>query len=226
MACLLPPWDEVLMSKKLIRESVAVAGLAGLALAGAVGIAGAATQSGAGATLRSADGGQARPARPPFATRAESLRLARELLAKAVLPSGTHRFRGRKLPAALASPADEPSSSHLVDSHRVFTERRSMVVVAAFLRHHHPAGWALDGTGGGYQTVHGKPVLTFRQRAIIDKLTRVLNGLPASPGGVAHCPVMLRVYYLTFEPVKGQAASGKIEKIADHLLRGSHKPAP
>lgn len=317
------------MSKKLIRDSVAVAGLTAVALAGAIGIAGAATQSEAGPTLASmGDGRQAHGApHVPFSTRAESLRLARRLLAKVVLPPGTHRFRGRKLPAALRSPAEEPSSDHIVDVHRVFTERRSMRRTIAFLNHHHPAGWTSQGSGDSYTIDHGREIITeeyiayaprhirpafneiqmlvevvpghhrhaisrvdiqviwyprrsaaeylvarhfravridewrygnrvrhvrrtFRQRAIIDKLTRVLNDLPASPGGVWSCPIVLRTYQLTFEPVKGQrravvqadgcppeygisisgraqpplAANGKIEAIARRLLRGSHQP--
>ena len=61
-------------------------------------------------------------------------------------------------------------------------------------------------TGGTYQVRQ-----TFRQRAIIDKLSRVLNGLPASPGDHSQ-PALVD--------------NGQIEKIADHPLRGSHKPAP
>jgi hypothetical protein len=316
------------MSKKLIRESVAVAGLAAVALAGAMGIAGAATQSDAGPTLPSmADGRPAQAAsHAPFATRAESLRLARRLLAKVALPPGTHRFRGGKLPAALSGPAEKPSSDHLVDVHRVFAERRSMRRTIAFLNHHRPAGWSSEGTGEAYTIDHGKKIITeedvsyapkhtapafneiqllvevvpghhghaltrvdaqviwyprrsaaeyliakhfravridewvygtharhvkrtFRQRAIIDKLARVLNSLPASSGGVWSCPLITRTYQLTFKPVKGKpgavvqadgcaaygisiaghaqpalAESGKIEEIARNLLRGSHQP--
>jgi hypothetical protein len=85
---------------------------------------------------------------------------------------------------------------------------------------------------------------TFRQRAIIDKLARVLNSAPASPGGWESCPVILESYTLTFTPVKGKAGAtvqvpgcfqlyvtvgghaqpaladtGKIEEIAHNLLK-------
>lgn len=317
------------MSMKLIRKSVAVAGLAVLALAGAIGIAVAATQSDVGPMLPSAgeEHSAQAAAHAPFATRAESLRLARRLLAMAVLPPGTRRFRGRKLPAALRQPSEEQSSDHIVDVHRVFTERGSMRRTIAFLNHHHPARWSSQGTGQAYDRVHGREILTeedityaprhtpsafneiqmlvevvpgqhghalsrvdvqviwyprrstaeylvarhfravridewiygshvrhgrrtFRQRAIIDKLTRVLNGLPASPGGVWSCPLIGQTYKLTFKPVKGRpgaiveasgcppeygisigghaqpslTANGKIEEIARMLMRGSHQP--
>jgi hypothetical protein len=45
---------------------------------------------------------------------------------------------------------------------------------------------------------------TFTSRAIIGKLTRLLNGLPASPGGIVPCPLAFAVYTLTFEPAAGQ----------------------
>lgn len=315
------------MGKYPIHQSLAAIGLAALALAGAAGVAGAA-QPGRGSTRpTAADGRVSEAVRVPFATRAESLKLARKLLAKAVLPHGTRRFHGRKVPASLSGPAEEPSSDHLVDAHRLYTERRSMDRTVAFLRHHRPAGWSFGGTGEAYSLDHGKKVITeedltftprhigaafneiqmlvevvpgqhghalvrvdvqviwypprspaehlvarhfravrvdewiygtrvrhirrtFQQRAIIDKLTRVLNGLPASPGGTWSCPMYDQTYQLTFMPVKGQAgatvgadgcppeysvsvghheqpalaANGKIEEIADTLLRGSHKP--
>ena len=309
--------------RMLIRESVAVAGLTAVALAGAMGIAGAATHPEASPMRSSAGDGRAAQAaaHPPFATRAESLRLARRLLAKAVLPPGTRRFRGRKPPAGLREPAEVPSSDHLVDAHRIFTERRSMPRTIAFLNHHHPAGWSSQGTGESYTIKHGRKIITeedftyaprqirpafneiqmlvevvpghhhhaltrvdlqviwyprrsaaeylvarhfravridewiygqharhvrrtFRQRAIIDKLTRVLNEQPASPGGVWSCPIVVRTYRLTFTPAKGHqravvdadgcppeygisigghaqpalAANGKIERIANRLL--------
>jgi hypothetical protein len=50
-----------------------------------------------------------------------------------------------------------------------------------------------------------RPILrTFTSRAIIGKLTRLLNGLPASPGGVVPCPAEFVTYTLTFEPAAGQ----------------------
>jgi hypothetical protein len=48
---------------------------------------------------------------------------------------------------------------------------------------------------------------TFRQAALIDKLTRVLNSEPASPGGFESCPAIFAVYTLTFKPVSGQAGA-------------------
>jgi hypothetical protein len=303
-----------------MHQSTAAAGLAVLALAGAVGVAGATTQSGGGAT-RPASHERAGRAEAPFATRAESLRRGRKLLAEAVLPAGTHRFHGRKLPAELRQPPEESSANSIVDVYRVFAEGRSMRRTFAFLNHHHPAGWYNDGTGQGsiwnviteehvdylprhigaaFNEIemlvnvvpghHGHALVrvdvqvtwyprrpaaeylvardfravrierqfeganpvwrTFRQRGIIDKLTRVLNLEPGSPGGTWSCPNGGNYYQLTFKPVKGKPGAvvmsdgcppiyfisighhsqpglvddGKIETIVDHLLRGSHQP--
>jgi len=309
------------MTKNVIRRSLAAVGLAALALGVAADLAAAAAQS--------ADGHYPRA---PFATRAESLRLARKLLARAMLPPGTRRFQGKKLPAALNAPPEELGASPLIDVHRVFTEQWSMRRTVRFLNHHRPAGWSYYGTGYGYQLDHGKQIplqeyatyrpkqvgpafsvvemlvnvvpgrhghaltrvdiqvvwyrhrpaaayliarhfravrvdefgygphgrhlkRTFRQHAIIDKLTRVLNAEPVAPGGTWSCPMFGPGYNgqtvkLTFNPVKGKAGAivtgyicppgyelsigghnqptladnGKIEKIADKLLRGSHQP--
>lgn len=257
------------MSKDLVRRSLAVAGVVALALGVAADVAAAAAQSADGHSRRA-----------PFATRAESFRLARRLLAKAVLPPGTRRFHGRRLPAALNAPPEETSATPLIDVHRVFTERWSMRRTAKFLDHHHPAGWSYYDTGsGGYKNsvtneyvtytarhvgdafsaiemlvnvAGGRRALTrvdiqvvwyrhkpaadylaaghfravrideraggqrsrhvkrtFRQRAIIDKLIRVLNGDPVAPGGAWSCPEFGPAYdgltvRLTFEPVKGR----------------------
>ena len=305
------------MSKNVIGRSLAVVGLAALALVVAADLTAAAAQSAGGHDHRA-----------PFATRAESLRLARRLLAKAVLPPGTRRLHGRKLPAALSGPPQRTSATPQIDVHRLLRERWSMRRTARFVSHHHPAGWSYDGSGYTSQVEHGKTVITeedfeyapkhigaafneiemlvtvvpsrhghalirvdiqvvwyrhkpanaylaarnfravriddygygphsrhikrtFRQRAIIDKLTRVLNSEPVAPGGSWSCPVFGGpTVKLTFKPVNGRqgavvtgytcppgydlsigghsrptlADNGKIEKIADKLLRGSHKP--
>lgn len=259
------------MSKNLIRRSLAVAGVVALALGVAADVAAVAAQP-AGR----------HSGRAPFATRAESLKLARRLLAKAVLPPGTRRFLGRKLPEALSAPPEETSATPLIDVHRVFAGQRSMRRTASFLEHHHPAGWTYDGTGSGgfknfvtseyvtYVPRHLRPAFrdiemlvnvaparhghalarvdiqlvwsrrkpaaeylvarhfrvvrvdewtrshhvrrTFRQRAIIDKLIRVLNPLPVASGGTWSCPAFGpgfdgRTVRLTFEPVRGRSAA-------------------
>lgn len=304
------------MSKNLIRKGLAVAGVAALALGLAADVAAVAAVAGRSAGEHS---GHA-----PFATRAESLRLAKRLLAKAILPPGTRRFLGRKLPAELRAPAESTSATPFLDVHRVFTEPGSMRRTADFLEHHHPAGWTSDitGSGGFGKTItdenvtyvprhlppafsdiemlvnvvpagHGhalarvdievvwsghKPAAdylvaryyravridewsygprahhvkrTFRQQAIIDKLTRVLNPIPIAPGGVWSCPAFNGpTVQLTFDPVKGRPEAvvtayvcppgytisigkrgepalvdnGKIERIAEKLLRGPHQP--
>ncbi len=261
-------------------SGVAIAGLATVAMVTAARVA---PQAGA-VRLTSAAARLDRQGEPPSGTRAESLRLARRLLAKVVLPPGTRRFLGRKLPADLRHPADVSMSAHLVDVHQVFTETRSMRRTFAFLKVHPPARWSQTGTGWSSVRDHGKRVLieddvsyapkrigpefasidlevevvpghhghaltradlqvtwyparspaehltashvralrvseliygthvrrvrhTFRQRAIIDKLTRVLNDEQASPGGLVSCPAEREVFTLHFLPTKGHDAA-------------------
>jgi hypothetical protein len=45
---------------------------------------------------------------------------------------------------------------------------------------------------------------TFTARGVIGRLARLLNGLPASPGGLYPCPLQLATYQLTFEPKASQ----------------------
>src|SRR5260370_40898324 len=142
------------MSKNLIRQTLAVVGLAAVALAGAAGAA-----SAAGAATHSGSGHSGRAVRAPFATRAQALRLARRLLGKAVLPPGVRPFDG-KLPGSIGAPAERPASDHIVDAHAVLAVRRSMDRTFAFVAHHRPAGWLLYDTGQTGESLHGKDVVT------------------------------------------------------------------
>jgi hypothetical protein len=295
-------------------NGLAVVGLAALTLVGASGSASASPRETEGARPASAS---ARSGEPPAATRAEARRTGRRLLALAVLPPGTHRFTGKRVPAVLRHPSQTIAADAYADVHHIFAGNRSMRAVLAFLRHHHPKGMTQTGTGelglrghaiekevdysprhlpAGFQeidflvevvrgqhghadlrtdvelvwypprsaaehlaaghfravkisaVIYGKGVRqehrTFRQQAIIDKLTRVLNAAPASPGGWESCPAIFESYTLTFIPVKGEAGAkvqvpgcfqyritvgghaeppladtGKIENIAHHLLK-------
>jgi hypothetical protein len=60
---------------------------------------------------------------------------------------------------------------------------------------------------------------TFRQRAIIDKLTTVLNPRPTALGSPPSYAISIGNHS---EPTL--LDNGTIEKIADKLLRGSHQP--
>jgi hypothetical protein len=305
---------------RMAFSGVAIAGLASVALLTAARV----TPSAGATRLTSATARLAGAGEPPSGTRAESLRLARRLLAKVVLPAGTRRFRGRKLPPSLRHSPEVNGSPHLVDVHKVFTEKWSMRRTDAFLKTHHPAGWTQTGSGSSSASSHGKVIMTeedvsytpkrigpefaeidlavevapghhghavtradlevtwyparsaaehltaghfravrvselifgthvrnvrrtFRQQAIISKLTRVLNAEHASPGGQVACPLERETFTLHFLPVKGDAAvsvgsagcfssnvwvggreqpalvdSGNVEAIAAHLL---HQPA-
>lgn len=213
---------------------------------------------------------------PPSGTRAESLRLARQLMGRNLLPPGARALPQRPVPPGLRHASFGllfVKSS--VDIYRLFAVPASMRQTAAYLGRHAPAGMKSGGTGqasgrngvtemdvsyspnreprgissamlidtivpaphGGallrvdvqviwypprsaaeylpvkdYRAVqidawlafNGRHVRrTFTTRAILGKLTRLLNGLPASPGGVFPCPAEFANYQLTFEPVAG-----------------------
>src|ERR1700683_2629921 len=81
-------------------SGLAVVGLAALALVGASGPAAASPHEGEGARPASAQQRE-----PPCAPRAEARRVGRRLLALAVLPPGTHRLVGQRVPAELRHPS-------------------------------------------------------------------------------------------------------------------------
>ena len=56
----------------------------------------------------------------------------------------------------------------------------------------------LYGTG----VRHVRRIITAKP--VIARLARLLNALPASPGGVAHCPISFAIYQLTFEAAGGR----------------------
>jgi hypothetical protein len=52
-----------------------------------------------------------------------------------------------------------------------------------------------------------KVTRTFSSRLVIARLTSLIDGLPASPGGVAPCPQELVTFRLAFKPAAGQTAA-------------------
>jgi hypothetical protein len=287
-------------------SGLAVVGLAAIALVSAA--AAQAVQPG------SAQAGPVRPAsaaargeqgEPPAGTRAESRRLARRLLARAVLPRGARVYRGRQVPGGLRGPGTLIVATASVDVHADFTESQSMNAAIAYLSRHHPAGMSAQGTGETYRTDHGHQVAleknityvpdhlgrayfavqlvvevapgknghslsradvqvtwfprrpaaehvvakdvravridaflaggqplsgtqrTFRQRAIIDKVARIYDAVPGSPGGWESCPVITETYAITFEPVAGDPeVSAVVPGCFSYLVTVSGHPEP
>jgi hypothetical protein len=220
--------------------------------------------------------GGSRPGGPPPGSRAASLRLARQLMARNPLPPGARRLPQRPVPPGLRQVPTQAGVKSAVDVYRLFALPTSMRKTVAFIGKHAPAGMKSGGTGqtGGRDGVtetdvsyflgklprgissagltdtvvaapHGGALLrvdaqviwypprsaaeylvakdyravqidatlfggkerhvrkTFTSRALIGKLTRLLDGLPASPGGAFPCPIILVSYRLTFEAVSG-----------------------
>src|ERR1700722_14364815 len=151
---------------------LAMATYSGLAVVGlvAVTLAGCGTPAaGTGATrLTASTARSAGQGEPPFATKAESRRLARRLLGKAVLPAGSTRFTG-KLPAGLSSTSGGMSALSSVDVSKAFAQRWSARRTFNYLKKHHPAGWSQAGTGSTAHLVHGKQVWTAEQVSYVPK---------------------------------------------------------
>jgi hypothetical protein len=212
---------------------------------------------------------------PPSGTRAESLRLARKLMARNILPPSARRLPQHPVPPGLRQVALQDGVKSSVDIYRLFAVPASMRQTAAYIGKHAPAGMKPGGSGstGGRDGItemdvsyflnrspkgissaglsdtivpapHGGALLrvdvqviwypprsaaeylavkdyravqidawlslsgrhvrrTFTSHAILGKLTRLLNGLPASPGGIFPCPLATVSYQLTFEPAPG-----------------------
>jgi hypothetical protein len=51
----------------------------------------------------------------------------------------------------------------------------------------------------------GAVTRTFAARAVIRRLVRLIDSLPASPGGVFNCPLITGIYVVTFQPRAGHA---------------------
>jgi hypothetical protein len=139
---------------------LAVATYSGLAVIGLIAIAlvnGASPAPAPGsaltARLTAVRSGSASRGEPPFATKAESRRLARRLLGNAVLPPGSRVYRG-KLPSGLHS-GQLMSATSSADVHQLFVETMSMKRTDAFFKRHHPAGWKQVGSGSGWRTAAG-----------------------------------------------------------------------
>jgi len=68
---------------------------------------------------------------------------------------------------------------------------------------------------------------TFTAKAEIRRLVRLLDGLPASPGGAMHCPAILASYRLTFVPVAARpgAVVSTVGCASDAVTVGG-KPQP
>lgn len=222
--------------------------------------------------------GGSHPGGPPPGSRAESLRLARQLMARNPLPPGARRLPQHPVPPGLRQVPVESGVKSSVDIYRLFALPASMRQAKAFIGEHAPAGMKSGGSGqtggpGGVTEMdvsyslsklprgissagltdsvvpgpHGGSLLrvdaqviwypprsaaeylvakdyravqieasvfggktrkvrkTFTSQALIGKLTRLLDQLPASPGGVFPCPIVLVSYRLTFEAVSGHA---------------------
>ncbi len=162
---------------------LAVATYSGLAVVGLVAIAltGCGSQapgSAASARLSSASAGSSGRGEPPSGTKAESRRLARHLLGKAVLPPGSRRFTG-KIPSSLRTTGTVISATSSVDLSKVFADRWSMRRTFAFLKKHHAAGWSQSGVGSSYDTVHGKRV------SFLDEVSYAPKRLPVDDDAIS-----------------------------------------
>lgn len=94
-----------------------------------------------------------RGARAPSGSAAEAKAVARQLLAKLVLPDGAPPLRQQPVPAALRHPGFIGAGED-VDLYRYFRLPMTMAAADSFLRKHPPAGLTFDviGTVGGGST--------------------------------------------------------------------------
>jgi hypothetical protein len=126
---------------------------------------------------------------PPSGTRAEAAALARQLLARLILPSGARRLPQTPLPPALAGSwfaGAEVTPS--LDQYELFALAQPMNAAAAFLAAHVPPGLGDGGTGGasgpGGPTLQDVTYLDHQLPAGIVSAQLVLSVVPSSGGSL------------------------------------------
>jgi hypothetical protein len=154
------------------RHAAAIAAIA-CALAGCGSLHAPASLSGPSSRPAAARGST-----PAAGSRAQALALARQMLARLVLPAGARPAVPRHQPQPLSRAQLGPMTS--VDLHKMFTAALPMRTVAQYLITHPPAGMKLTGTGreGQGRSGTGHPPKLEPATTIAESLSYQPRALP------------------------------------------------
>ncbi len=121
--------------------------------------------------------------RAPAGSRAEALRLARQMLSRLVLPAGSQAAHPSPVPTLLSVSSSRDALPYTVELHRFFLVREPAATVESFLLAHVPAGmtWAGDGLGPGTTNTITVLWVGYSPRSVASGLTNADLGANAMP---------------------------------------------
>jgi hypothetical protein len=126
--------------------------------------------------------------RAPAGSRAEALRLARQMLSRLVLPGGSQAAHPSPVPTPLSVSSPGDALPYTVELHRFFLVREPAAAVQSFLLAHVPAGmtWAGDSLESGTTNTITVLWVGYSPRSVASGLTNAdlgTNAMPLPGGG-------------------------------------------
>ena len=127
--------------------------------------------------------GTAAVTRAPAGSRAAALTLARQMLSRLVVPTGSQAAHPSPVPPPLSVSSAGGTSSYTVELHRFVLVREPAATVHSFLLSHVPAGMSWAGVGLAPGTTNTVTVLwvAYRPRSLASGLTNAELGTAAMP---------------------------------------------
>ncbi|HEY6313999.1 MAG TPA: hypothetical protein VIY52_24815 [Streptosporangiaceae bacterium] len=121
--------------------------------------------------------------RAPVGSRAAALTLARQMLARLVVPAGSQAARPSPVPPPLSVSSAGGNLPYTVDVHRFVLVREPVAAVQSFLLAHVPAGmgWAGDGLAQGTTNTVTVLSVSYSPRSLVSGLTNAELGTAAMP---------------------------------------------
>ncbi len=122
-------------------------------------------------------------AHAPVGSRAAALALARQMLSRLVVPTGSQAARPSPVPPPLSVSSAGGAGSYTVELHRFVLVRESAAAVRSFLLAHVPAGmgWAGDGLAPGTTNTVTALWVAYRPRTLAAGLANAELGTAAMP---------------------------------------------
>ena len=163
--------------RRLRRGGLAVVTLVFVVLAGLVLDPGRHPDAGAART------GAVTATRAPAGSRAAALTLARQMLARLVVPAGSQAAHPSPVPPPLSVSSAGGNLPYTVELHRFVLVREPVATVQSFLLAHVPAGmsWAGDGLAQGTTNTVTVLSVAYSPRSLASGLTNAQLGTAAMP---------------------------------------------